>query len=120
MVQTSRQLDLWQAINDLITLSNLHRPCDEGGNVLSISQNLLAGDRCLEHFKYRRQDEAYLNVLGAERNPGPPSGDQGRHLGDGRFWVVTEASTFAGAIRRLDYPAGAAMVGWPLQFPGDW
>ena len=39
--------------------------------MLNIAYNLLAGGTCLEHLELRRQDEAYLNALGAERIPDP-------------------------------------------------
>jgi len=39
--------------------------------VLNMAYNLLAGGTCLEHLELRRNDEAYLDALGAQRIPDP-------------------------------------------------
>jgi hypothetical protein len=39
--------------------------------VLNIAYNLLAGGTCLEHLELLRNDEAYLDALGARRIPDP-------------------------------------------------
>jgi hypothetical protein len=39
--------------------------------VCSLIYNVLCGGRCLEDLELRRQDEAYLNSLGADRIPDP-------------------------------------------------
>lgn len=46
-------------------------PYSESDHVLNIAYNLLAGGTCLEHLELRRQDEGYLNALGAQRIPDP-------------------------------------------------
>ncbi len=48
-----------------------HWPYHESDHVLNIAYNLLAGGSCLEHLEYRRNDEAYLNALGAKSIPDP-------------------------------------------------
>ena len=71
LLELTKQLDLRKEINRAIPLFKLHLPYDEADHVLNIAMNLLAGGNCLEHIEDRRQDEAYLNALGAERIPDP-------------------------------------------------
>lgn len=66
-----RQLDLAQIINRGCPIFKFRLPYSEADHVLNIAYNLLAGGTCLEHLELRRQDEAYLNALGAERIPDP-------------------------------------------------
>ena len=46
-------------------------PYHESDHVLNIAYNLLAGGQRLEHLEVRRNDEVYLDALGAERIPDP-------------------------------------------------
>ncbi|TWU58378.1 hypothetical protein [Rubripirellula reticaptiva] len=46
-------------------------PYDEADHVFNIALNLLASGNCLEHIEVRRQDEAYLSAVGADRIPDP-------------------------------------------------
>ncbi len=46
-------------------------PYHESDHVLNIALNLLAGGRRIEHLELRRNDEVYLDALGAERIPDP-------------------------------------------------
>ncbi len=71
LLQLAKQLDVRKEINDAIPLFKLHLPYDEADHVLNIALNLLAGGECLEHIEDRRNDEAYLNAVGAERIPDP-------------------------------------------------
>ena len=66
-----KQLDLAETINRMCPIFKLRLPYSEADHVLNIAYNLLAGGGCLEHLEFRRQDEAYLNALGAERIPDP-------------------------------------------------
>lgn len=71
LLELTKQLELRKEINQAIPLFQLHLPYDEADHVLNIAMNLLAGGNCLEHIEDRRQDEAYLNAVGAERIPDP-------------------------------------------------
>lgn len=66
-----QQLDLAQIINRTCPIFKFRLPYSEADHVLNIAYNLLAGGTCLEHLELRRNDEAYLNALGAERIPDP-------------------------------------------------
>jgi hypothetical protein len=48
-----------------------HRPYHESDHVLNIAYNGLLGGDCLDDIEQRRNDENYLNLLGAARIPDP-------------------------------------------------
>jgi len=52
-------------------LLKVHLPYHESDHVLNIAYNILAGGQRLEDIELRRQDEVFLNGLGAERIPDP-------------------------------------------------
>jgi hypothetical protein len=52
-------------------LFKVHLPYHESDHVLSLAYNALCAGTCLEDLELRRQDEAYLRLLGAERIPDP-------------------------------------------------
>ena len=66
-----RTLGLDQAINEGLGLLKIHLPYHDSDHVLNIAYNLLAGGTCLEHLELLRNDEAYLDALGARRVPDP-------------------------------------------------
>lgn len=66
-----RKLGLDQAINAGLGLLKIHLPYHDSDHVLNIAYNLLAGGTCLEHLELLRNDEAYLDALGARRIPDP-------------------------------------------------
>ena len=69
--QVARQLGLDQAINRQLNLFKIYLPYSESDHVLNMAYNLLAGGTCLEHLEIRRNDEVYLDALGAKRIPDP-------------------------------------------------
>jgi hypothetical protein len=69
--QLVRELDLAHEIDRRLQLFKLHLPYHESDHVLSLAYNALCGGTCLEDLELRRQDEAYLNLLGAQRIPDP-------------------------------------------------
>jgi len=62
---------LIEALDDSLELLKLHLPYHESDHVLNIAYNTLTGGRCLDDLELRRNDEAYLDALGAERIPDP-------------------------------------------------
>ena len=68
MVQT---LGLVEEINEKLELLKIHLPYHESDHVLNIAYNILAGGQRLEDIELRRQDESFLNGLGAQRIPDP-------------------------------------------------
>jgi len=67
----ARKLGLVEAIDRKLHLLKVHLPYHESDHVLNMAYNLLAGGRCLEHLELRRNDEVYLDALGARRIPDP-------------------------------------------------
>ncbi len=65
------RLRLNRAIDDKIELLKFHVPYHESDHVLNIAYNVLAGGTCLEDIEYLRNDETYMNGLGALRIPDP-------------------------------------------------
>lgn len=87
-----QQLDLAQTINRSCPIFKLRLPYSEADHVLNIAYNLLAGGGCLEHLELRRNDEAYLNALGAERIPDPTTaGDFCRRFTGWDVFALQEA-----------------------------
>jgi hypothetical protein len=62
---------LIEAIDRHLHLLKLHLPYHESDHVLNIAYNVLAGGTCLEDLELLRNDEVYLDALGAQRIPDP-------------------------------------------------
>jgi hypothetical protein len=67
----ARKTGLIQDVDDKLHLLKRHLPYHESDHVLNIAYNLLAGGSRLEHIEARRNDEVYLDALGAVRIPDP-------------------------------------------------
>jgi hypothetical protein len=67
----ARKVGLIQDIDEGLHLLKRHLPYHESDHVLNITYNLLAGGSRLEHIEVRRNDEVYLDALGAVRIPDP-------------------------------------------------
>jgi hypothetical protein len=66
-----RKLGLDEVIDHCLQVLKIHLPYHESDHVLNIAYNLLAGGTCLEHLELLRNDEGYLDALGARRIPDP-------------------------------------------------
>ena len=66
-----QRLGLVEDLDRTLALLKVHLPYHESDHVLNITYNILAGGVRLEDIEVRRQDEAFLNGLGAERIPDP-------------------------------------------------
>ena len=73
--QLVRPLGLAAAIDERLHLFKVHLPNHESDHVLNLAYSALCDGRCLEDLELRRQDEAYLNLLGADSRP-----DHGRRF----------------------------------------
>ena len=67
----ARQTGLVEAIDRRLHLLKVHFPYHESDHVLNIAYNILAGGTCLEDIERWRNDEVYLDALGAQRIPDP-------------------------------------------------
>jgi hypothetical protein len=80
----ARKLGLVDDIDRDLHLLKRHMPYHESDHVLNIAYNLLAGGSRLEHIEVRRNDEVYLDALGAQRIPDPTTaGDFCRRFAEG-------------------------------------
>ena len=66
-----RDLGLAEEIDNRVHVLKLHLPYHESDHVLNLAYNILCDGQRLEDIESRRQDEAYLNALDAERVPDP-------------------------------------------------
>jgi len=69
--QLARRTGLIRAIDDQLHVLKRHLPYHESDHVLNIAYNSLTGGNCLDDIELRRNDEAYMDALGAERIPDP-------------------------------------------------
>ena len=67
----ARRTGLIGAIDDRLRLLKVHLPYHESDHVLNVAYNIMAGGTCLQDIELQRNQEAYLDALGAERIPGP-------------------------------------------------
>jgi hypothetical protein len=67
----ARKIGLIDDIDESLHLLKRHLPYHESDHVLNIAYNLLSGGSRLEHLEVRRNDEVYLDALGARRIPDP-------------------------------------------------
>jgi hypothetical protein len=80
----AQRLGLVHDINEGLHLLKRHLPYFESDHVLNIAYNLLSGGSRLEHLEVRRNDEVYLDALGARRIPDPTTaGDFCRRFTEG-------------------------------------
>ncbi len=67
----ARKVGLIERIDDELHLFKRHLPYHESDHVLNIACNILSGGTCLDDLELRRNNEVYLDALGAQRIPDP-------------------------------------------------
>jgi len=67
----ARRVGLIEALDRRLHLLKVHLPYHESDHVLNVVYNILCGGTCLEDLELRRNDEVYLDALGAQRIPDP-------------------------------------------------
>ena len=139
IAQLAKRLGLREEINRHIPLFKLWLPYDEADHVMNIAFNLLAGGNRLEHLELRRNDEAYLDALGAVRVPDPTTaGDFCRRFDEidvfglmtgfnkirSRVWKQQPDSFFDRAIIEADGSmvptSGQCKKGIGINYKGEW
>lgn len=65
------RMGLVRALDDHLELLKIHLPYFESDHVLNLAYNVLCGGQCLEDIELRRNDEAFLDALGAVSIPDP-------------------------------------------------
>jgi hypothetical protein len=100
MLLLARRTGLINDIDLNLQLLKRHLPYHESDHVLNIAFNILAGGKRLEHLELRRNDEVYLDALGARRTPDPTTaGDFCRRFSEAD--VVTLMDAINAARRRV-------------------
>ena len=93
MHRVARRTGLIEAIDARVDVLKRHLPYHESDHVLNIAYNALTGGTCLEDIELRRNDEAYLDALGAQRIPDPTTaGDFCRRFEPGDVENLMEAA----------------------------
>ncbi len=134
-----RRLGLVDAINDRVPLLKIHLPYHESDHVLTIAYNALCGGTCLQDLELRRQDEAFLDALGARRIPDPTTaGDFCRRFDAAaiqalfgafdvirrKVWARQPAAFFTQAVVDMDGSIvetdGECKEGMDLSYDGRW
>src|SRR5208283_3175037 len=67
----ARQVGLVDALDDRLHLLKFHFPYHESDHVLNFAYNAFCEGTCLQDLEWRRQDEVFLDSLGAQRLPDP-------------------------------------------------
>ena len=79
----AERVGLIAELNRRLHLLKAHLPYHESDHVLNLAYNTLTGGSCLDDLALRRNDETYLDALGAERIPAPTTaGDFTRRFGE--------------------------------------
>src|SRR6516225_1735752 len=87
-----RKLGLAEAIDSRLHLLQIHLPYHESDHVLNFAYNALCDGTCLEDIELRRNDEVFLDALGARRIPDPTTaGDFCRRFKEQDIWDLQAA-----------------------------
>jgi len=135
----ARQLGLIDAIDRRLRLLKIHHPYHESDHVMNLAYNALCDGTCLQDLELRRQDEVFLDALGARRIPDPTTaGDfcrrfQAQHVHTlidvinevrQRVWARQPASFFEQAQIDMDGvlvpTTGECKGGIDLAYDGTW
>ena len=93
----ARKVGLIDALDRDLRLLKVHLPYHESDHVLNLAYNALCGGDCLQDLELLRNDEAYLDALGASRIPDPTTaGDFCR-----RFESAGQVLTLMESINRV-------------------
>jgi len=92
MLTLARRTGLIRDIDSKVHVLKRHLPYHESDHVLNIAFNIMAGGKRIEHIELRRNDEVYLNALGAERVPDPTTaGDFCRRFHESQILDLMDA-----------------------------
>ena len=139
MHRLAQHTGLVAAIDRHVTVLKVHLPYHESDHVLGIAYNVLCGGTCLQDIEQRRQDEVYLDALGAQRIPDPTTaGDFCRRFDAAslealqtainetrvRVWQQQPAAFFDEAVIDADgtlaETTGACKEGMDIAYTGVW
>ena len=135
----ARRTGLIDAIDRRLVLLKIHQPYHESDHVLNFAYNALCEGTRLEDIELRRNDEVFLDALGAERIPDPTTaGDFCRRFGPAdiralqnafhetrqQVWAEQPDAFFDRAIIDMDGTlvgtTGACKHGMDIAYNGIW
>jgi hypothetical protein len=139
MHRLAQHTGLVAAIDRHVQVLKVALPYHESDHVLGIAYNVLCGGTCLQDIERRRQDEVYLDALGAQRIPDPTTaGDFCRRFDEAaiealqtainetrvRVWQTQTAAFFDEAVIDADgtlaETTGACKEGMDISYEGVW
>jgi hypothetical protein len=139
MHRLAQHVGLVEAIDQGVEVLKVHLPYHESDHVLGIAYNVVCGGTCLQDIEQRRQDEVYLDALGAQRIPDPTTaGDFCRRFDEAaiealqtainatrvRVWQAQPPAFFDEAILDADgtlaETTGACKAGMDISYEGVW
>jgi hypothetical protein len=139
MLRVARESGLIDAIDSGVPILKWRCPYYESDHVLNLAMNALCEGTCLEHIERRRNDEAFLNAVGADSIPDPTTaGDfcrrfttaNVRQLLDAinrarlNVWKRQPQEFFEEAVIDMDgtltITTGDCKEGMDISYQGDW
>jgi Transposase DDE domain group 1 len=139
MHRLAQSTGLVAALDQQVDVLKVHLPYHESDHVLGIAYNVLCGGTCLQDIERRRQDEVYLDALGAQRIPDPTTaGDFCRRFDEPaiedlqtainatrmRVWRAQPAAFFDEAVIDADgtlaETTGQCKEGMDIAYNGVW
>jgi Transposase DDE domain group 1 len=117
MLLLARRIGLIRDIDHNVHVLKRHNPYHESDHVLNIAFNIMSGGKRIEHIELRRNDEVYLDALGAQRLPDPTTeGDFCRRFSEAdvvslmdainqtraRVWAQQPSTFFTEAVLDVD------------------
>ena len=139
MHRLAQHTGLVEAIDRHVKVLKVHLPYHESDHVLGVAYNVLCGGTCLQDIEQRRQDEVYLDALGAQRIPDPTTaGDFCRRFDEAtiealqaainetrvRVWRTQSAEFFEEALIDADgtlaETTGQCKEGMDIAYNGVW
>jgi hypothetical protein len=139
MHRLALQTGLVEEIDRRVSVLKVHLPYHESDHVLNLAYNALCGGECLEDIEWRRNNEVYLDALGASRIPDPTTaGDFCRRFAvsdiEGlmtavnetrlRVWARQPAGFFEEAVIEADGTmaptTGECKEGMDVSYNGTW
>jgi len=138
--QLVRSVSLAEQIDGRLKVLKQPKPYHDSDHVLNIAYNLLCGGRVLDDIEVRRNDEAFLDALGARAIPDPTTaGDYCRRFDPEAIWRLTDIindvrvgiwrqqpESFTRATARIDADgtfvptSGECKEGMDISYKGVW
>jgi hypothetical protein len=139
MLKLAREVGLVAAIDRRLHLLKVHVPYHESDHVLNMALNALCDATCLQDLELRRNDEVFLDAVGADSIPDPTTegdfcrrfdaealDDLRRAIDDARLnvWRRQPDAFFGEAVIDFDstlvITTGECKEGMDISYKGEW